>query len=72
MPTKINPFPKAGEVCPNCKGRWERRDMWPMKLVALPLRTIRYRHVISFCPFCDGDVMPNYKVTNDSDVTRRD
>jgi hypothetical protein len=49
-------FQHAGDVCENCKERWESAKKPPLKLVALPSYTMRYHSPVATCPYCDGPV----------------
>ncbi len=49
-------FQKAGDVCENCKERWEMANKAPIKLVALPGFTMRYHSTVAICSYCDGPI----------------
>ena len=53
----IEDFPKAGEICENCKERWIKAGKSPKKLVALPSYTMRYHSPIVVCSYCDGGLI---------------
>ena len=52
-----NPFPIAGAICPNCREHWEKHNKPTQTLVALPMRTLRHKHTVAVCPYCDGDLI---------------
>jgi hypothetical protein len=49
-------FQKAGDICENCKERWENTGKHPIALVALPTFTMRYHSPVAACPYCDGPI----------------
>ena len=49
-------FQKAGDVCENCKERWESAGKSPITLVPLPSYTMRYHAPVAVCTYCDGPV----------------
>jgi hypothetical protein len=50
----VNDFPKAGEICGNCKEHWEEERKKPLKLLKLPTVTQIYHSEVAFCSYCDG------------------
>lgn len=45
---------KPGDVCENCKERWERKKVEPKVLVKAPNSTQNKKLVVAICPWCDG------------------
>lgn len=56
MREDIFEFQKAGDICENCRDRWEEKGKPLIKLVALPSFTMRYYAPVAACPFCDGPI----------------
>ena len=50
-------FQEAGDVCENCRERWEERNKPTIKLVPLPSFTMRYHSPVAICPYCDGPIL---------------
>lgn len=50
-------FQRAGDICENCKERWENATKSPIALVALPSYTMRYHSPVAICSYCDGPVL---------------
>jgi len=57
-------FQKAGEVCENCRERWENAKLPTKKLFALPSYTMRYHSSVAICPYCDGGEITKLAVAN--------
>ncbi len=49
-------FQKAGDICENCKERWETANKPLIKLIALPSFTMRYHAPVAVCSYCDGPI----------------
>ncbi len=49
-------FQEAGDVCENCRERWETSNKPVITLVALPSFTMRYHSPVAVCPYCDGPI----------------
>lgn len=49
-------FQKAGDICDNCKRRWEKAKKPPIALIGLPTYTMRYHSPVAICPYCDGPI----------------
>lgn len=49
-------FQEAGDVCENCRERWEDRNKPVIHMVALPSFTMRYHSAVAVCPYCDGPI----------------
>ena len=47
-------FQKAGDICENCKERWENAGKPLVTLVGLPTFTMRYHTPVAICSYCDG------------------
>jgi hypothetical protein len=48
-------MPKAGDVCENCRSRWEKQDMEPKVLQALG--DGENGTTATACPWCDGTMV---------------
>lgn len=48
-------MPKAGDVCENCRPRWEKQGLEPKTLERAKGTTEKKRYVVTLCPWCDGD-----------------
>lgn len=57
-------FPKAGDICENCRERWEDKKLPPKQLIALPSVTQIYHSEVAVCSFCDGDPLIEFAYQN--------
>lgn len=44
---------KVGDVCENCRPRWEKQEKEPRVLQRLG--KTQGGHIVPACPFCDGE-----------------
>lgn len=51
------PTQKIGDVCEECKPRWERKKIEPQVLVAASGKTEVKGEVVPLCPWCDGNAV---------------
>ena len=48
---------KVGDVCENCRERWEARNKEPKVLQEAAGSTIMQKHKVPLCEYCDGDAL---------------
>jgi Zn finger protein HypA/HybF involved in hydrogenase expression len=48
---------KVGDVCENCRSRWESKDREPKVLQKAKGTTEEKKAVVPICPYCDGDAV---------------
>lgn len=56
---------KPGDVCENCRDRWEEQSMEPKVLQRLGT-TVNHKHIVPACEYCDGDALRVYRSNNPS------
>lgn len=58
---------KVGDVCENCRERWERQKKEPKVLQAAANSTIKRGFKVPLCPYCDGDAVGMTNLSNHGD-----
>jgi hypothetical protein len=48
---------KIGDVCENCRQRWEKKGKEPKVLQAAGGTSLTQKMKVPLCPFCDGDAV---------------
>lgn len=58
---------KVGDVCEECKDRWEGREQEPKVLVKADGVTQNRKMIVPLCPYCDGGAVEITALGNHED-----
>lgn len=58
---------KVGDVCDNCRPRWEAKQKEPKVLQVAANTTTKKGIKVPLCPYCDGDALSIINLGNQGD-----